>query len=392
MQRPRTSGQMADLVEEFWDLELIETLYRDSRVSPDDFRDAFHQRFERRGQLILTGSARLALRFLLGSAAAKSAKRRVLISSFNCRHVRDAAVKAGLAVDTFDLANPTGQFDWDQVGRSLTDEHLAIVVPHFYGIPTDFSAMTPTARRKGVLIVEDCAHAIGASIAGSPAGQLGDAAVFSFNYDKPISLAGGGSLLINNPAIEIGRSAVEASPSRRQELLQFRRMASTLLYARTQRERRNPWARIGARLQIPPYASPKLPIGIGPLRAAAGIWQLERYEEIRNRRNQNARIINESLRGLGWYIGENVEPAYLKLRVTVSQSDAAVAIEQCRRHGIIIANSNWAKLVDANPLDRGRTNAYKAATCGLDVPIHQNLSSKDTENIASAFASATAPY
>ena len=386
----RKAGQLADLVEEFWDLELIESLYRDaSHTSPNDFRDAFHQRFERRGRLLLTGSARHALKVLLAHAARASRKRRVLLSNFNCRVVRDAVLIAGLAVDTFDFAAPLGQIDWEFVGRTLTDEHLAVVVPHFYGIPTDFAAMVPPARRKGVLIIEDCAHALGASIAGTPAGQLGDAALFSFNYDKPISLAGGGALLINHSAIDIDRYAVEQSPPRRLELLQFRRMKSALLYGRARRERRPLLARIGAKLHVPPYAVPRLPTGIGSLRAAAGMLQLERYEEIRDRRNRNAQMLESALARLAWHVGETVKPAYLKLRVVVTESDAAFAIGECRRCGITIANSNWPMLIDGP--DKLHVNAQRAAAFGLDVPVHQNLSHTDIANIARAFATAKAP-
>lgn len=390
--RPRKAGQMAGLVEEFWDLELIESLYRTpSRTSPNDFRDAFHQRFERRGRLLLTGSARHALRVLLAHAAEGSRKRRVLLSSFNCRVVRNAVINAGLAIDTFDFATPSGQIDWELVGRSLTDEHLAVVVPHFYGIPTDFAPMLPAARRKGVLIVEDCAHALGASIAGTRAGQLGDAAVFSFNYDKPISLAGGGALLINHSALEIDGAAIERYPPRRLELRQFRRLASVLLYGRTRRERPPLWARIGAKLHVPPYAAPRLPSGIGSLRAAAGIWQLERYDEIRDRRDRNAQMLESALGRLSWHVGDTVKPAYLKLRVAVSQPDAAFVVAECRRHGITIANSNWPKLIDTQGPDNERINAKHAATFGLDVPVHQNLSRTDIENIAKVFAAAKAP-
>jgi perosamine synthetase len=386
------TGRMADLVEEFWDLQVIEALYRQGlRTSPNDFRDAFHQLFGRRGRLLLTGSARQALRIVLAQAAAGSRKRRVLLSSFNCRVVKEAVRGAGLAVDTFDFATPSGRIEWEAVGRGLTDEHLAIVVPHFFGIPTDFTAVVPAARRNGVMIIEDCAHTLGASIAGTPAGLLGDAAVFSFNYDKPISLAGGGALLVNRSAIEIDRDVVEAPPPSRLELRQFRQMAATLRYGRTRRGRRPLVARIGARLHVPPYAPPRLPTGIGSLRAAVGIWQLERYDEIRMRRGRNAQILNESLGHLSWHVAEAVKPAHLKLRVAVSHADAAHAVRQCRQQRITIANSNWPKLIEPEGIANARINAYRAATFGLDVPLHQNLSRTDLHNIASAFVHAKAP-
>jgi len=378
---------MKDLVEEFWDLQLIETLHRQpQRVSPDDFRDAFHQCFGRRGRLLLTGSARQALRIVLAQAAAGSRKRRVLVSSFNCRVVGTAVREAGLAIDTFDFAAPNGRIDWDAVRKTLTDEHLAIVIPHFFGIPTDFTPVIAAARSRRVMLIEDCAHVLGAEIGGTPAGLLGDAAVFSFNYDKPISLAGGGALLLHNSAIELNREAIEAPPPSQLELRQFRELAAKLHRGRTHGGRKTLLARIGARLRIGPYVPPRLPSGIGSLRAAAGIWQLERYDDIRISRIRNAQVLTQSLGHLSWYIAETVKPAHLKLRVIVSPEDAARAVRQCEQQGITIANSNWPTLIANRRESAAYVNAQRAASFGLDVPVHQNLSRADLQIIAAAFS------
>lgn len=379
---------MIDLVEEYWTLELIEHLYEhESGVVPDDFRDAFHQRFNRRGQLLLTGSARHALTVLLVHAARGSSKRRVLLSSFNCRVVKEAVVNSGLAVETFDFATDNGRIDWQAVGEILRGDHLAVVVPHFFGIPTDFGGILSATRRKNVLIIEDCAHALGASISGTLAGQMGDAAIFSFNYDKPISLAGGGALLINNSALQIDKKTVEAMPARRDELHQFRQMASVLRYRRKRRDQGRLMARVGAKL----HALPRLPTGIGVLRAAVGVWQLERYNEIRKRRDRNAQLLQQSLRHLSWHVAGNVDPSYLKLRMIIDPTDAAAAVRQCQECGITAANSNWPALIEGKEDAGPRVHAFHAATFGLEVPVHQNLSSAHIAQITSAFASARAP-
>ena len=384
----RRLDQMIDLVEEYWNLEVIERIYElNSNVVPDDFRDAFHERFGRRGQLVLMGSGRRALTALLVRAAHGSPRRRVLLSSFNCRVVREAVVKAGLAVDTFDFSASNGRIDWGAVGETLRDEHLAVVVPHFFGIPADFGPILSAARRKNVLIFEDCAHALGASISGTPAGQIGDAAIFSFNYDKPISLAGGGAILINNSAIEIDKEAVEAIPPRRLELSQFRQMASALGYGRKRRERRSLMTRIGGKL----HAMPPLPTGIGMLRAAVGIWQLERYDEVRKKRDLNARTLEGPLGRLSWHVAANVSPAYLKLRLIVDPADAARAISECRQHGISVANSNWPRPIQATEHEWPREHAHRASTFGLEIPVHQNLTPTHIAQIASAFAAARTP-
>jgi dTDP-4-amino-4,6-dideoxygalactose transaminase len=378
---------MVDLVEESWRPEEIEEIYeRQLAVTPDDFRDALHQRFERRGQLVLTGSARHALGSLLDTLMKRSRKRRVLISSFNCRVVSNAVESAGLEVATYDFSSSNGRIEWDSVARMLTDDHLALIVSHFFGVPTDFRSILSAARAKNVVVIEDCAHSLGGAICGTNAGQVGDAAVFSFNYDKPISLAGGGALLINEPSIKVDRAAVEAMPARNVELRQFRKLVSTLRYRRKPKDNGPLMSRIGSRI----HSLPDLPVGIGALRAAVGVWQLGRYDAIRAVRDKNAKILNDSLGHLSWYVGESVLPAYLKLRILVDSADALSGIRQCREHRIIAANSNWPKIVDSND-NKAHLHAIRAATYGLELPIHQNLMPGDIARIASAFSSADTP-
>jgi dTDP-4-amino-4,6-dideoxygalactose transaminase len=383
---------LKDLVEEFWSVDLVERLYAERRrVSSGDFRDALHQRFERRGKIVLTGSARQALAVVLRRMAENSPRRKVLMSNFNCRVVRAAALQLGMQVETFDFATANGQVDWEKVGELLGEEHLAVLVPHFFGIPADFRRLMDAARRHQVFVIEDCAHTLGARIGGVTAGQIGDAAIFSFNYDKPISLAGGGALLINDIGLEVDGEAIEVSPPREVELAQFKRTAAAL---RARRQRRGPpsfIARVATKLGVGPYVAQALPAGIGPLRAAVGIWQLERYDGIRDRRNENARTLMRALAHLSWHVEEGVAPAYLKMRVVVPLADSPAAIEACARRGITVANSNWPRVLDPSTGGGFRSFAQVAAELGVEIPVHQNLSASDLEAIAASFATARSP-
>jgi hypothetical protein len=102
-------------------------------------------------------------------------------------------------------------------------------------------------------------------------------------------------------------------------------------------------------------------------------------------------MLNESLGRISWYVADTVTPAHLKLRVVVSQADGAVAVQQCRQHGITIANSNWPRLIAPDGPTGEPINAARAAAFGLEVPIHQNLSRADLEIIATAFVNAQPP-
>jgi dTDP-4-amino-4,6-dideoxygalactose transaminase len=81
----------------------------------------------------------------------------------------------------------------------LTPRSKAIVPVHLAGWPCDMTAIMDLARRRNLVVVEDCAQSLGARLDGRPAGSFGDAAALSFCTDKIISTGGeGGAVLFHD--------------------------------------------------------------------------------------------------------------------------------------------------------------------------------------------------
>jgi dTDP-4-amino-4,6-dideoxygalactose transaminase len=68
----------------------------------------------------------------------------------------------------------------------------AILVVHLLGAPCDIEALCVLAAERGVPLVEDCAHALGARVAGRAVGSFGRAALFSLEATKAVAAFGGG--------------------------------------------------------------------------------------------------------------------------------------------------------------------------------------------------------
>lgn len=94
--------------------------------------------------------------------------------------------------------------DVDLVSQNLTAETIAavltprtraIVVVHLGGWPADMSAIMAFAEARGLLVIEDCAQAHGATLGGRPVGSFGHCAAFSFCQDKIITTGGEGGML-----------------------------------------------------------------------------------------------------------------------------------------------------------------------------------------------------
>ena len=71
----------------------------------------------------------------------------------------------------------------------------AVVAVHLYGQPADLPALDDLARRRGAVLIEDCAQAHGATLDGNPIGTTGDAAAFSFYPTKNLGAFGDGGLV-----------------------------------------------------------------------------------------------------------------------------------------------------------------------------------------------------
>ncbi len=90
----------------------------------------------------------------------------------------------------------------EDAAAKVTARTRAIMVVHYGGYPVDLDAIGALARRRGLAIIEDCAHAPGAvsHSAQGPrlAGTLGDVGCFSFFANKNMTTGEGGMVVTNN--------------------------------------------------------------------------------------------------------------------------------------------------------------------------------------------------
>jgi dTDP-4-amino-4,6-dideoxygalactose transaminase len=79
--------------------------------------------------------------------------------------------------------------------RAITARTRGICVMHYGGFPCDMKPVMEMARRRGIWVVEDAAHAPGAAREGTPCGKWGDISCFSFFGNKNLTCAEGGMAL-----------------------------------------------------------------------------------------------------------------------------------------------------------------------------------------------------
>ena len=376
--------RVRDTVEEFWDERIVaECLHKLQGGAPGDFLQELAAYLGASGQIYAMPSAREALRDLLIRVAAPP-KNVVLICSFNCPVVMGAVIQAGCSLETFDLSDNHGMIDWELIASRLQPHHLAVVVPHFFGVPTDFRPVIPAAEASGVLLIEDCAQTVGGKIGQLTTGTLGDAALFSFGYDKPLSLGGGGALLINNPRLFQRVPDAASTMTLEQESSATADFISYLVLRRRAIRAPHLVSRFASRLlrkntSVPPVPSFK---GIGPLRAALGSWQVRHYPAIVEKRNANAAMFTQLEGWTSWSVGSGTTPAWLRQKLVPQTAMDTGGIQgRLRRQGYRVGSFNWPQTIEGLLGFPEPANSGFLARCGLDIPVHQNLTSSDLSNM-----------
>jgi len=86
----------------------------------------------------------------------------------------------------------------ESLARAITPKTRGICVMHYGGYPCRMDSIVDLARKHGLWIVEDAAHAPGGSWQGVPCGKWGDAACFSFFGNKNLTCGEGGLVVTEN--------------------------------------------------------------------------------------------------------------------------------------------------------------------------------------------------
>lgn len=94
-----------------------------------------------------------------------------------------------------DVCQETLLLDPDQVETKFTDRTKAIVAVDYAGQPCNYDALRAIADRRGLLLIEDACHALGAEYKGKKVGSLADLTIFSFHPVKHITTGEGGMIV-----------------------------------------------------------------------------------------------------------------------------------------------------------------------------------------------------
>ncbi len=115
------------------------------------------------------------------------------------------AVTAVGAIPVIAEIDETLTLDPDDVEKKISPYTKAIIPVHIQGFPCDMDRLTESAKKHGIMVLEDACQSVGGIYHGKRLGTIGDAGAYSFNYFKVITAGEGGALVTDSrPIFERG--------------------------------------------------------------------------------------------------------------------------------------------------------------------------------------------
>ena len=124
-----------------------------------------------------------------------------------------------------DSGDATGNVTVETLAARASKRTRAVVVTHLWGHPCDMTQIEQWADDNGLVVIEDCSHAHGATWDGRPVGSFGRCAVFSVGTHKPVSGGLGGILVTDDPELQ-SLASLLGHPNQRSRASVSRRISS----------------------------------------------------------------------------------------------------------------------------------------------------------------------
>ncbi len=142
---------------------------------------------------IAISSGRLGLHLILEAMSPEPGCEAV-VPAFNLFAVIERFCQFGVVPKFCDIRRDDLNLDVDAVERAITPRTRFLLATHMFGHPADMDRLVALADRNGLILLEDCAHALGSTFNGQKLGTFGRAAIYSFSVLKLVTTFGGGMI------------------------------------------------------------------------------------------------------------------------------------------------------------------------------------------------------
>jgi dTDP-4-amino-4,6-dideoxygalactose transaminase len=127
----------------------------------------------------------------------------VLLQAFTCNASINPALWLALNPIYVDCNQENFNMDIDDLKKKIiiNKNSRVLIIQHTFGLPANMKEIVEIAENNNLILIEDCAHSLGASYNGKLTGTFGKAGFFSFSRDKVISCVYGGLAVTNDSSL-----------------------------------------------------------------------------------------------------------------------------------------------------------------------------------------------
>ncbi len=334
-------------------------------------------------------------------------KSQVLIQGFTCNAVVNPILWSGLKPIYIDIDKATFNIDPLDLEKKITPQSKVVVVQHTFGLPADLKCIQEICQKHNLILIEDCAHSLGAKYQNKLVGTFGKAAFLSFGRDKVISSVYGGLAVSNDPELAKKIEILKESLALPSKYWIFQQLMHPILtsygviplykFGEVGRFMLLFLQKIGLlskavhdlekQGQKPNYIPQKMP---GAL-ARMCLNQFLKLDKFNHHRNLIAKIYEKELKGikdikLPQYAKDRI---YWRYPILVFGKNPNQIIEKARKEKIFL-DDGWRGKVIVPPDTDQKAMGYQNGLCSvaervadqiLNLPTHINISSKEALKI-----------
>ncbi len=344
-------------------------------------------------------SGRSSLMAILNSLGLKR-EDEVLLQAFTCNAAANPIIWSGLKPVYVDCDEETFNISVEDLKNKITPKSKAVMVQHTFGLPADMNKILEICRQNNLILIEDCAHSLGAVYRDKKTGTLGQIAFFSFSRDKIISSVYGGMIATDDEELakkigeyqnKIGHPSVFwikqqllhpvlmnwlILPTYRVlgkyllVLFQYLKILSKAVHWREKRGRK------------PGYFPKKMPNAL----AVLALRQFKKIEKFNNHREKIAEFYREQLKNSSFELPLDSKQVYL--RFSIKHSQVHNIIKKAWKNNFLIGD--WYTSAIAPADTKLSKMGYKIGSCSkaeklaeetFNLPTHINISAKDAGKI-----------
>jgi len=346
---------------------------------------------------VCTATGRAALRLGLGGLNLPEGGE-VLLPAYTHPSMGEACEAVGLVPKLVDVRPEDHNVDPALVEAAVGRDTVAVIATHILGRPCDLAALSDLCERRGLVLIEDAAHAFGARFEGRGVGSWGRIAAFSFASTKPMQALGGGALVTAEPEVADWVAArVAESPEVPREVFAKRVMSVLLLQSVSVVSARS---RIAGRLMRALYAADKDPLvlyrkllkpglskggadalGMSPLQGRIGARLLAAHDGRCQRRIQTEAYLLSMLGPGARTLRADPRASHVPMALTLVVESPDEVARALLQRGLDVARDLVYDCSDgACPV------AAEAAAKSLHVPVYPELTRGEIERMGTILA------